>query len=43
VDVEREVELVDAAGVVHAVVNKTIYVARKEAYRAREQPQPGRQ
>jgi hypothetical protein len=43
VDVEREVELVDAAGVVHAVVNKTIYVARKEAYRARVQPQPGRQ
>jgi acyl-coenzyme A thioesterase PaaI-like protein len=35
VDVEREIELVDEAGVVHATVRKTIYVARKEAHRAR--------
>jgi acyl-coenzyme A thioesterase PaaI-like protein len=35
VDVEREIELVDEAGVVHATVRKTIYVARKAAYEAR--------
>jgi acyl-coenzyme A thioesterase PaaI-like protein len=37
VDVEREIELVDEAGVVHATVRKTIYVARKEAYQQRLQ------
>jgi acyl-coenzyme A thioesterase PaaI-like protein len=35
VDVEREIELVDDAGVVHATVRKTIYVARKAAYQRR--------
>jgi acyl-coenzyme A thioesterase PaaI-like protein len=39
VDVEREIELVDEAGVVHATVRKTIYVARKDAYQARLQMQ----
>jgi acyl-coenzyme A thioesterase PaaI-like protein len=37
VDVEREIDLVDDQGVVHAVVRKTIYVARKETYQARLQ------
>src|SRR5262249_17195100 len=37
VDVEREIELVDESGVVHAVVRKTIYVARKDAYQSRLQ------
>jgi acyl-coenzyme A thioesterase PaaI-like protein len=37
VDVDKEIELVDEAGVVHATVRKTIYVARKEAYRQRLQ------
>jgi len=32
VDLDYEIQLVDAEGVVHAVVMKTIYVARKEAY-----------
>jgi len=41
VDMEREIELVDAKGVVHAVVRKTIYVARKDAYRLRFQREPG--
>lgn len=41
VDVEREIELVDAAGVVHAVVRKTIYVARKDVYQLRLQQEPG--
>lgn len=41
VDVEREVELVDEGGVVHATVRKTIYVARKEAYRLRMQREAG--
>ena len=35
VDVDREIELADAAGVVHAVVQKTIYVARKDVYQLR--------
>jgi len=35
IDVEREIELVDDEGVVHAVVRKTIYVARKDAYQLR--------
>jgi acyl-coenzyme A thioesterase PaaI-like protein len=33
VDLDYEIELTDAAGVVHAVVQKTIYVAKKETYR----------
>ncbi|MGQ0579014.1 MAG: DUF4442 domain-containing protein [Betaproteobacteria bacterium] len=32
VDLDCEMELTDAGGVVHAVVQKTIYVARKETY-----------
>jgi acyl-coenzyme A thioesterase PaaI-like protein len=32
VDLDYEINLSDAAGVVHAVVMKTIYVARKETY-----------
>lgn len=43
VDVDREIELVDAAGVIHAVVRKTIYVARKEAYLVRQQQEPDRE
>ena len=35
VDVEYEIELVDERGAVHAVVDKTIYVARKAAYKSR--------
>ena len=41
VDVDREIELADAAGVVHAVVQKTIYVARKDVYQLRVQQEPG--
>lgn len=41
VDVERGIELVDAQGVVHAIVQKTIYVARKDSCRPRPQQQPG--
>lgn len=41
VDVEREVELVDGEGVVHATVRKTIYVARKEAHQLRMQREAG--
>lgn len=41
VDVEREIELADAAGVVHAVVQKTIYVSRKDVYQLRVQQEPG--
>jgi acyl-coenzyme A thioesterase PaaI-like protein len=37
VDLDYEIELTDAAGIVHAVVQKTIYVARKEAYRQKLQ------
>jgi acyl-coenzyme A thioesterase PaaI-like protein len=43
VDVDREIELVDAAGVVHAVVRKTIYVARKDAYLQRPQEEAAAQ
>lgn len=32
VDLDYEIELRDATGVVHAVVQKTIYVARKDSY-----------
>ncbi|HVY04803.1 MAG TPA: DUF4442 domain-containing protein [Burkholderiales bacterium] len=35
VDVDYEIELVDGRGAVHAVVDKTIYVARKDAYKSR--------
>lgn len=35
VDIEREIELVDASGVVHAVVRKTLYVARRDAWESR--------
>ncbi|HEX7811734.1 MAG TPA: DUF4442 domain-containing protein [Burkholderiales bacterium] len=41
VDVDREIELVDAEGVVHAVVQKTIYVARKDVYRPGTEQEPG--
>lgn len=37
VDLDYEIELRDAAGVVHAVVQKTIYVARKDSYQLRLQ------
>ena len=37
VDLNYEMELRDAGGVVHAVVQKTIYVARKESYQAKQQ------
>jgi len=37
VDLDYEMELTDADGVVHAVVQKTIYVARKETYQAKLQ------
>jgi acyl-coenzyme A thioesterase PaaI-like protein len=43
VDVDKEIELVDAGGVVHAVVQKTIYVARKGAgRRSRAEQDSGR-
>jgi len=35
VDLDYEMELKDAQGVVHAVVQKTIFIARKDAYQAR--------
>lgn len=35
VDLDYEMELTDAHGVVHAVVQKTIYVARKETYKVK--------
>ena len=37
VDLDYEMELTDADGVVHAVVQKTIYVARKDTYQAKLQ------
>jgi acyl-coenzyme A thioesterase PaaI-like protein len=37
VDLDYEIELRDAAGVVHAVVRRTIYVARKDSYQLRLQ------
>jgi hypothetical protein len=37
VDLDYEMDLRDAAGVVHAVVQKTIYVARKDSYQLRLQ------
>jgi acyl-coenzyme A thioesterase PaaI-like protein len=38
VDLNYEIELVDEHGVVHAVVQKTIYAARKEVYKLRQEP-----
>ncbi len=37
VDLSFDIELVDSGGVVHAVVQKTIYAARKEIYKQRPQ------
>lgn len=37
VDLDYEIELMDDRGVVHAVVQKTIYAARKEVYKLRQQ------
>lgn len=37
VDLNYEIELVDERGVVHAVVQKTIYAARKEVYKLRRE------
>ncbi|MEX0959005.1 MAG: DUF4442 domain-containing protein [Burkholderiales bacterium] len=41
VDVSREIALVDSQGVVHAVIDKTVFVAKKEAY-LRKLEQTGR-
>ena len=41
VDLNYEIELIDVRGVVHAVVQKTIYVARKEAYKSRQETARG--
>lgn len=38
VDLDYEIALVDAQGEVHAMVMKTIYVARKEAYYQKRKP-----
>ena len=43
VDLDYEMQLTDAGGVVHAVVQKTIYVARKENYQAKQQQEMTRQ
>ncbi len=37
IDLNYEIELLDERGVVHAVVQKTIYVARKEVYKLRQE------
>ena len=37
VDLNYEIELMDGRGVVHAVVQKTIYAARKEVYKLRQE------
>ena len=37
VDLNYEIELMDERGVVHAVVQKTIYAARKEVYKLRQE------
>jgi hypothetical protein len=37
VDLDYEIELLDAGGVVHAVVQKTIYAAKKEVYKLRQE------
>ena len=37
VDLDYEIELLDERGVVHAIVQKTIYAGRKEVYKLRRQ------
>jgi acyl-coenzyme A thioesterase PaaI-like protein len=37
IDLNYEIELLDSRGVVHAVVQKTIYAARKEVYKLRQE------
>jgi len=37
VDLNYEIELMDERGVVHAVVQKTIYAAKKEVYKLRQE------
>ena len=37
IDLDYEIELLDERGVVHAVVQKTIYAGRKEVYKLRQQ------
>lgn len=37
VDLDYDIELVDERGVVHAVVQKTLYAARKEVYKVRQE------
>ncbi len=37
IDLNYEIELLDEHGVVHAVVQKTIYAARKEVYKLRQE------
>lgn len=37
IDLQYEIELVDAKGAVHALVQKTLYAARKETYKPREE------
>jgi len=37
IDLNYEIELVDESGAVHAVVQKTIYAARKEVYKLRQE------
>jgi acyl-coenzyme A thioesterase PaaI-like protein len=37
IDLQYETELVDAHGVVHAVVQKTLYAGKKETYKLREE------
>lgn len=41
VDLDYEIELLDERGVVHAVVQKTIYAARKEIYNLRQDGEQG--
>jgi acyl-coenzyme A thioesterase PaaI-like protein len=43
VDASREIALVDAAGVVHAVIHKTVFVAKREAYRRKLEQAAGRE
>jgi acyl-coenzyme A thioesterase PaaI-like protein len=42
IDLQDETELVDLRGVVHAVVQKTLYAARKEVYKLREEASSAR-
>jgi acyl-coenzyme A thioesterase PaaI-like protein len=41
VDLNYEIELIDERGVVHAVVQKTLYAARKEVYKLRQEASAG--